>query len=142
MSGACRHRIAALFRWGRLRRVWSTPAAHAVSTIDAEGTEKATPRQGLFGIPLLALAVFSAGGVPGQSRAEVYTGTCACDEDSETDSCHAQQTVSGRTIEELSQVCLDELGQNARIVAGSVRAEPPQEAQDASYPDASPDRNR
>ena len=87
------------------------------------------------------MAAALACGVPGKSRAEVYTGTCACDDDSETDSCHAQQTVSGGTIEELSRVCSGELGQNARIVASSVRTEPPQDAQDASDPDASPDRD-
>ena len=95
--------------------------------------------QRLFGIPLLSMAAALASGVPGKSRAEVYTGTCACVYDSETDSCHAQQTVSGGTVEDLSRVCSDELGQNARIVASSVRTEPPQDAQDASDPDASPD---
>ena len=100
------------------------------------------PLRRLFGIPLLSITAALASGVPGKSRAEVYTGTCACDYDSETDSCHAQQRVSGGTIEELSRVCLGELGENARIVAGSVRTERPQDMQDASYPDASPDRDR
>jgi hypothetical protein len=116
--------------------------AHAVSSVDVDETEKAMPLQRLFGIPLLSVAVALAGGVSEKSRAEVYTGTCACNYDSETDSCHAQQTVRGRTIEELSRVCSGDLGENARIVADSVRTEPPQDAQDVSYPDASPDRGR
>jgi hypothetical protein len=117
-------------------------SAHAASAIGIIGMERAMPLLRLFGIPLLSMASALASGVPGQSRAEVYTGTCACDHDSEAASCHARQTVSGGTVEELSQLCSDELGQDARIVAGSVRTEPPQDMQDASYPDAPPDGDR
>jgi len=116
-------------------------SAHAVSALDVNGTEKAMPLRRLFGISLLSMAAALAGGVLGKSRAEVYTGTCACDYDSGAASCHAQQTVSGGAIEDLSRLCSAELGENARIVAGSVRTEPPQDVQDASYPDASPDRD-
>ena len=97
------------------------------------------PLRRLFGIPLLSITAALASGVPGKSRAEVYTGTCACDYDSAADSCHAQQTVSGGTIEELSRVCLGELGENARIVAGSVRIDP---VQGVSDPELSPDRDK
>jgi len=117
-------------------------SAHAVSAIGVDGTERAMPLRRLFGISLLSVAAALACGVPGTGRAEAYTGTCACDHDSEADSCHAQQTVSGGTVEELSRVCSDELGQDARIVAGSVRAEPPQDVRDVGYPDAPPDRDR
>jgi hypothetical protein len=99
------------------------------------------PLQRLFSISWLAMPAALACGVPGSSRAEVYTGTCACDYDSETDSCHAQQTVSGGSIDELSRVCSGELGENARIVASSVRTEPPRDVQDAGHPEASPDRD-
>jgi hypothetical protein len=100
------------------------------------------PFQGLFGVALLSAAVALASGASEKGRAEVYTAVCACNYDSEADSCHAQQAVSGASIEELSRVCSGELGENARIVADSVRTEPPQDAQDVSYPDASPDRGR